>query len=311
MEKIILDVDTGVDDAMAIILALESKKFDMLGITTVNGNVSLNHVKDNTRRVLQLIGRTDVKVYAGAKEPYVREAVNSEYVHGKDGLGHSLEDMEITMEIEDTFAPDFMIEAVKKHPGEVTLVCVGPLTNLALAIKKDASFLKDVKRVVIMGGSVKDAGMGNVSAAAEFNIFADAEAAKIVFHQGLDLTMVSLDVSDYTFIEESHLEELRGTKYYKFIEKATRVAMEHGENITGKRATQLHDPLTVGYLLDPSYIELRDAYVDVETKGEITYGQTLADYHNKTGKTPNVKVCVSADSERFVRDFVDLLKACK
>ncbi len=136
MEKIILDVDTGIDDALAILYAIESKRLDILGITTVNGNVPLDFVTKNTLKILQLADRRDIKVYPGAKEPYLREAEHEYHVHGTDGIGNALDDMEVTMELETSFAPDFIIESVKKYPGEVTLVMVGPLTNLAFALKK-------------------------------------------------------------------------------------------------------------------------------------------------------------------------------
>ena len=308
MEKIILDVDTGIDDALAILYAVESKKLDILGITTVNGNVPLDFVTTNTRKVLQLADRTDVKVYPGAREPYLREVEHEYHVHGTDGIGNALDDMEVTMELEDTFAPDFIIDTVKAHPGEVTLVMVGPVTNLALAIKKAPEISKLIKRLVIMGGIVSRGGMGNKLPTSEFNICADAEAAKVVFHRGLNITMVSLDVTHQTLIDLEKINELEGTKYFDFVKDSTEVYRGYGEKLYGKNQCSLHDPLTIGYVLDETYIETKEVYVDVETKSELSYGQTIADFRGQVGKEPNMKVCLSVDSERFVNDFIEILK---
>src|SRR5699024_10193381 len=275
MEKIILDVDTGIDDALAILYAVESKKLDILGITTVNGNVPLDFVTTNTRKVLQLADRTDVKVYPGAREPYLREVEHEYHVHGTDGIGNALDDMEVTMELEDTFAPDFIIDTVKAHPGEVTLVMVGPVTNLALAIKKAPEISKLIKRLVIMCGIVSRGGMGNKLPTSEFNIFADAEAAKVVFHRGLDITMVSLDVTHQTLIDLEKINELEGPKYFDFVTEYTEMYRGYGEKLYGKNQCSLHDPLTIGYVLDETYIETKEVYVDVETKSELSYGQTI------------------------------------
>ena len=307
MEKIILDVDTGIDDAMAILYALESKKLDILGITTVNGNVPLDFVTKNTLKVLQLAEREDIKVYPGAEEPYLREVEHEFHVHGTDGIGNALDDMEVTKELEDTFAPDFIIESAKKHAGELTLVMVGSLTNLALALKKAPEIKTMIKRLVIMGGLVSNAGRGNKLPTSEFNIFADAEAAKVVFHKGLDITMVSLDVTHQTMLDLEKINELQGTKYYNFIKDSTKIYRDYGEKLHGRNECSLHDPLTIGYVLDETYLETEAVYVDVETKSELSYGQTIADFRGQLGKEPNMKICLSVDAERFVNDFIETL----
>ncbi|CAM3440889.1 nucleoside hydrolase [Nosocomiicoccus ampullae] len=308
MEKIILDVDTGIDDALAILYAIESKKLDILGITTVNGNVPLDFVTKNTLKILQLADRRDIKVYPGAEEPYLREPEHEYHVHGTDGIGNALDDMEVTMELEDTFAADFIIDTVNKYPGEVTLVMVGPLTNLALAMKKSPGIKHKIKRLVLMGGIVSKAGYGNKLPTSEFNIFADAEAAKVVFHKGLDITMVSLDVTHQTQLNMDHINELEGTKYFDYVKDSTEIYRSYGEKLHGKNECSLHDPLTIGYVLDESYVETVPVYVDVEIQSPLSYGQTIADFRGQLGKEPNMKVCTAVDGERFVKDFIDTLK---
>lgn len=308
MEKIILDVDTGIDDALAILYAIESKRLDILGITTVNGNVPLDFVTKNTLKILQLADRRDIKVYPGAKEPYLREAEHEYHVHGTDGIGNALDDMEVTMKLETSFAPDFIIESVKKYPGKVTLVMVGPLTNLAFALKKAPEIKDKIKRLVLMGGIVSKAGYGNKLPTSEFNIFADAEAAKVVFHKGLDITMVSLDVTHQTKLDMSHINQLKGTKYFDYVKNSTEVYRLYGEKLYGKNECSLHDPLTIGYVLDETFLETVPVYVDVETQSPLSYGQTIADFRGQLGKSPNMKVCMGVDAKRFVDDFINTLK---
>lgn len=305
MEKVILDVDTGIDDALAILYAVESRSLDILGITAVNGNVPLQNVTKNTLKVLQLAGRQDIKVYPGASEPYLKEAQHVFHIHGKDGIGNALDDMKVESTEENLFAADFIIESVNKYPGEVTIILVGPLTNLALALKKAPDIAGLIKRIVVMGGAVDCP--GNITPAAEFNIHADAEAAKVVFHKGLDITLVGLDVTSQTMMDLSDIETLAGTKYYDFIKQSTDVYRKYGEELYGRNSCALHDPLTVGYVLDESLITTREVYTDVEITGELSYGQTIADFSNRLGKQSNMKVSLEVDSGRFVKHFIDTL----
>lgn len=304
MEKVILDVDTGIDDALAIIYAIESNQLDIKGITTVNGNVPLDYVTKNTFKVLELADSNDIPVYKGAVEPYVREPVHEFQVHGDDGIGNALDDLKVSKELEDTFAADFIIESAHKYKEELTLIMVGPLTNLALALKKDPGIKDMIGRVVIMGGVVSNAGRGNMLPTSEFNIFADAEAAKVVFHKGLDITLVSLDVTHQVMMTDEHVKQLEGTKYYDFVKNATDEYMDYGQKLYKRRQCALHDPLTVGYVLNPELIETEKYYVDVETASPLSYGQTICDFRGLLGKEPNVKVCLNVDSEQFLEHFL-------
>lgn len=307
MEKVILDVDTGIDDALAIIYAIESRQLDIQGITTVNGNVPLDYVTKNTLKVLKLADSNDIPIYEGAAEPYVREAVHEFKVHGGDGIGNALDDMAVSKELEETFAADFIIESAHKYKKGLTLIMVGPLTNLALALKKDPAIKDMIGRVVIMGGLVSNAGYGNMLPTSEFNIFADAEAAKVVFHKGLDITLVSLDVTHQVMMTDEHVEQLNGSPYYDFIKNATDEYMDYGLKLYNKRQCALHDPLTVGYVLDSSLLTTEKYYVDVETSSPLGYGQTICDFRGLLSKEPNVNICTGVDSARFLKDFIGTL----
>jgi purine nucleosidase len=307
MEKIIMDVDTGIDDALAILYSIESRQLDILGITTVNGNVPLDYVTKNTLKILALAGENDIPVHPGAVEPYLREAVHEFKVHGNDGIGNALDDMVVTKPLEDTFAADFIIESAREHKEELTLIMVGPLTNLALALKKAPEIKDMIGRVVIMGGVVSNAGYGNMLPTSEFNIFADAEAAKVVFHKGLDITLVSLDVTHQVMMTDEHVEKLKGTKYYDFVKDATDEYMDYGLRLYGKRQCALHDPLTVGYVLDPTLLQTEKYYVDIETSSPLSYGQTICDFRGLLGKEPNVSICLGVESGRFLEDFIGTL----
>ncbi|WP_182201521.1 nucleoside hydrolase [Paraliobacillus salinarum] len=311
MTKVILDVDTGIDDALAIIYGIESKKVDLVGITTVNGNVPLHMVNKNTRKVLQLIGRTDIQVYPGADRPLLREPEHEYRVHGTDGIGNALDDVHLEEAEDNMFAPDFIIEQAKKYKGDLTVILVGPVTNLALALRKEPKIAEWIKEVIIMGGLVSEAGKGNKLPNSEFNIFADAESAAIVFHSGLEVTLVSLDVTMKTFMNLEHIEKLKGTKYYDFVLNSTEVFRGFSQKRYKKNGCALHDPLTVGYFIDPSYIKTEKYFVDVETVSPLGYGQTICDFRNIWEKEPNVNICVDVDAERFVNDFIETLKQAK
>ncbi|MFD1039721.1 nucleoside hydrolase [Virgibacillus byunsanensis] len=308
MEKVILDVDTGIDDALAILLALESKQLDVLGITAVNGNVPLDYVMRNSKKVLKHMGNDEINVFRGASHPILKESFHEFRVHGADGLGGALQDIEVDETEPGIFAPDFIIEQVQKYPGEVTLIMVGPLTNLALALRKEPRLSKWVKQVVVMGGLISEGGQGNVLPTSEFNMFADAEAAKIVFHSGSPVKLVSLDVTMKTFLTKEHVEWLHGTKYYDFIKESTEIYRALSEQKIGINGCALHDPLTVGVVLDPTLVTTAKYFVDVETKSDLSYGQTICDFKNLWNQTPNVEICLTVDHERFITLFLDRVK---
>jgi inosine-uridine nucleoside N-ribohydrolase len=318
--KIIIDTDPGADDAMAILLALNSPELDVKALTVVAGNVVVHRGLENALKLVSLAGRCDIIVARGAQRPLAQKLVTAEFFHGKNGLG----DVELpapACSADARFAPDVIIELVHRYPHEITLVPVGPLTNIALAISKDPSIVPLVKEIVLMGGSISG---GNATAAAEANIFNDPEAAQVVFDAGWPLTMVGLNVTEKTLFTHANLEQLAKThgRENDFAVGVLRFMVDLAGRL-GADGTAMHDPLAVGAVIDRSLITTRDMRVDVETRGEHTRGETVASRHNSSDRKvlrgdlytidgiekvePNVHVAVESDAQRFIQLFISRL----
>lgn len=303
MEKIIIDTDPGVDDAIAILLALSAKeKLDVVALTTVNGNVGVDQVTKNAFKILDIAGRQDIPVYKGNEKPLQRENDHCEEFHGDDGLGNlAMKDSKRVPEAES--AVDFLIRKVREEKGEITLVPIGPLTNIAEAIQRDAEFVKNVKEVVIMGGAEHG---GNMSPHAEFNFWMDPEAAKIVFQAGFEkVTMVGLDATSYVFLDPvlRELLYLINTPVSRFIHKITRLYADGHWEIEKKLGCELCDVLTIAYLLDRNVVEKVDAFVDVETQGLCDGASVVYRTKYYPDKVKNCEVAVKADTKQFFRIF--------
>ncbi|ARK32235.1 nucleoside hydrolase [Halalkalibacter krulwichiae] len=307
--KLILDVDTGVDDALGIILAVKSRQFDILGITTTNGNVSLETATTNTCKILELLQvDREIPVIKGADQPLKREAFFEHRIHGNDGLGGALLNMKVTKEVTEGFAPDFIIEQVQAYPNEVTLVMTGPLTNLALAIERYPKLVNEVKEVIFMGGVVK--GVGNVTPTAEYNMYVDPEAAKAVMKAGIPrLTLVGLDVTRKALLNAAHVDRILDPKLREYVQASTADYTKRYFERNGVMACALHDPLAVGVALNKQIVETNAYYVDVEANSELCDGQTVCDFQNRLQKKANVQVCVDVDSEAFLNLFIETLNA--
>ncbi|NHN28594.1 nucleoside hydrolase [Paenibacillus agricola] len=306
-KKVILDVDTGVDDALGIILAVQSGEMDILGITTVNGNVSLDKATENTCKILQLLGvEEQIPVIKGAVKPLMRNTFFEHRVHGEDGLGGALSTMLVNKTETEGFGPDFIIEQVLQHPGEVTLVMTAPLTNLALALAKRPQLVHEVKEVIVMGGVVK--GFGNVTPVAEYNMYVDPEAARIVLHAGFPvLTLVGLDVTRQALLTDEHVTLLGDTPIGRYVLQSTSDYMKRYWERNQVKACALHDPLAVGVALRKDLVTTQAYYVDIETRSELCDGQTICDFQNRLKREPNVQVCVGVNSEAFLHLFVQTL----
>lgn len=307
MQKLIIDTDPGIDDALALLLALAAKdELDVTAITTVNGNVGVDQVTENVFRILDVAGRSDIPVYKGNGKPLMRENDNCEEFHGDDGLGN-LGFKEVPGTVKEESAVDFLIRKVREEKGEITLVPIGPLTNIAQAVQKDPEFARNVKEVVIMGGAEHG---GNMSPCAEFNFWTDPEAAKIVFQAGFErVTMVGLDATSYVFLSPTlrELLYLINTPVSRFIHKITRVYADGHWEIEKKLGCELCDVLTIAYLLDRNVVEKVDAFVDVETSG-LCDGMSVV-YRAKyyPDKKKNCEVAVKADKKRFFEIFFGYL----
>jgi purine nucleosidase len=316
-KKIIIDTDPGTDDAMALMLALNSPELDVRAITVVPGNVVLQQGLENALRMMSLANRCDIPVAAGAEHPLFQKLVTAEYWHGKNGLGN-IELPPSKCKVDGRFAPDLIIEMVHAAPHEITLVPIGPLTNIALAVEKDPSIAPLVKEVILMGGGITG---GNVTGAAEANIANDPEAAQIVFHAGWPVTMVGLDVSNKTLFTRKDLDQLGQTHgpISDFIYQVGKYLVDLSARF-GLEGTPMYDPLAVGVAIDSTLVTAPLMHVDVETRGEFTRGETVADRHGYVDHTvlqgnryvidgvdkpePNVKVCVDVDARRFVEMYV-------
>jgi purine nucleosidase len=324
-KKIILDTDPGTDDAMALMLALNSPELDVRAITVVPGNVTAAQGLENALRMVSLANRCDIPVAGGAQHPLFQKLITAEFWHGKNGLAN-IELPPSKCKVDARFGPDLIIELIHASPHEITLVPVGPLTNIALAVEKDPSIVPLVKEVILMGGSIKG---GNVNASAEANIYNDPEAAQIVFQAGWPLTMVGLDVGDKTLFTRKHLEQLGQTHgpVNDFIYGVTKFLVELAEKY-GDTGSPMYDPLAVGVAIDAALVTAPAMHVDVETRGEFTRGETVANRRDEIERNvlrhfpegdryviegldkvaPNAKVCIDVQADKFLQLFVSRMQ---
>jgi len=317
MQKLVLDVDTGTDDAVAIMLACEHPDLDLVGITTVNGNVPVAYCTENSLRVLDYIGRSEVPVYEGSATPLARRDFPvPRSQRPESGIhGDFLELPEARSTKQDEAAASYLVRRFKEaHEGgeELILVPTGPLTNIALALKLDPHFVNYVKRVVIMGGGHA---VGNVTPAAEFNIWADPEAADVVFEAGFtDLTLVPLDATHEALVSLADCAALR--KLGSPAGDATATVVER--RIDGYDRTQpmkesgaapVHDALCVAALVEPTIIDTHRVHVSVETAGPKTVGRTVMDTHHRGSAPPNMAVAFGANRQMFVDMLLGVFKA--
>lgn len=269
----IIDTDPGVDDALALLLAMRSPELKIEGITSVAGNVPLELTLPNALRMVEIAGRTDIPVAAGAKAPLLRRLVTAAYAHGENGLGGAVFPEPKIKPIAEP-AAEFIRQIVRNYPGEVTLIPIGPMTNIATALNLDSELAALVRGIVMMGGSLSG---GNITPAAEFNIYVDPEAARIVFQSGIPITMVGLDATRKTSLTEDHVRTLEATQnpVSQAAAKIGRNSIKHNREQGFLVGPNMHDSLAIAAFLDPSILKLKEYYVDVETTGELTAGETL------------------------------------
>lgn len=306
--KIIIDTDPGVDDSMAILFALSSPELDLLGLTAVFGNGQVVQLAQNAIHVLDVAGRSDIPVAVGAGEPLARAyRGRGRMVHGEDGLGNIFLSAPTRRPVASS-AAQFIVETVMRQPGEVTLIAVGPLTNVALAVRLEPRLVSAVKQIIIMGGAAFCP--GNASPVAEANIFNDPEAARIVFAAGWPLTMVGLDVTTQTIMTPVYLEELAktGNARTDFIGRIVPFYLNFHREANGVEGIFTHDPSAIAYALEPSLFKTRRAPVFVETLGQCA-GQTVADLRHQWIKEPAIDICTEVDSVGLLELFKARLSA--
>jgi purine nucleosidase len=338
---ILVDCDTGIDDSLALLYAAASPDCDLLAVTCTAGNVDARQVAENTRAVLELAGRTDVEVALGRETPLERALVTTPETHGPRGIGYA-ELPTATMPLSRRFAPDLIVEEACRREGELTLVTLAPLTNVALAVLREPELPYLLKRLVIMGGSYRSA--GNTAPTTEWNVSVDPEAARIVFDAfGAAATVgapghgrgarrrfaprpvaFGLDVTERAKLLPAHLADLAEragcapdgsiadgavNPVVRYLADALRFYMEFHSRYDGFYGAFVHDPFALAATLDPTLIRTEAVPVDVELTGRLTTGETVADWRRTWGRPPNVDVGVAADADRFFERFVERVGA--
>jgi purine nucleosidase len=306
--KLLFDVDTGIDDSLALLFALSHPDVEVVAIGTVAGNVEVDKCTENSLKVVKLRDRTDIPVARGCSRPLVQPLHTAAYVHGNDGLGNSglpPSGLRATGE----HAVEQMIRLARENPGEMTLVAVGPMTNVAVALAREPELPRLIRRVVTMGGAFTYP--GNTSPLAEFNIWVDPEAARSVFEAGFNLTIVPLDATMQTLLTDEHINRLGSGAVASFVRTVTNAAMDRSLQRRGRRAFAMHDPLATAIALDPTLmVDAPEVPVTVETGGLWTRGFTVAD--RRLGKPEVVPpgratICLKPDAERFFDLYLSAL----
>jgi inosine-uridine nucleoside N-ribohydrolase len=320
-KRVVIDTDSGVDDALALLLALSSPELQVEAISTVSGNVPLDQATKNAALILSLLDSKPQLILArGAAEPLEKELITAQSIHGWDGLGElnrfKTSDgtprypyPQLPQDLPN--ATEVLLDLLKRYPDELGLITLGPLTNLAEALRADEKRVKRLREVVIMGGAIR--ACGNIRPAAEFNIFVDPHAAQRVFQSGLAIKLVPLDVTERVSLGPMEIENLAQDMdegLGRFLCDVTSKAMEYMKQKRGMEAILLHDPVAIGVAIDPSMVETTLLYVDVETHEGITQGMTLADLRAIRGdlkQPPNLHVALEIDTELFLAFFKERL----
>lgn len=297
MKRILIDCDPGHDDMMAIMLACASAELELAGVTTVAGNQTGEKTYRNALRTLTLIGRTDIPVARGADKPLLRKITVAPEIHGVSGLdGADLPEPSFKGVAET--AASFIVRTLMGSRDPLTLVPTGPLTNVALALLEEPKLAGKLERIVLMGGAVADS---NISPAAEFNIYVDPEAAKIVFASGIPLVMVGLDVTNKALLSFDDIDEMASWKgrVSRVVAPLLRFFAQANRDIFGFAGAPLHDALAVAHVLRPEVIRTRRMNVEIETTGEHTRGRTVADVYGISGRAPNAEVALEVNLPLF------------
>jgi purine nucleosidase len=305
MRRVIVDCDPGVDDAIALLMAIASPELEILGITTVAGNVPLALTQKNARKICELAKRPDLRVYAGCPRPILRSLATAEEVHGTMGL-EGAELPEPILPLQSQHGVDFLIETLIHASEPITLAMLGPLTNLAIALVKAPQIRDHIQEVVIMGGAMT---YGNVTPSAEFNFYVDPHAAQIVFTSGMTLRLIGLDVTHQTIATPERLATIRAVGDPIGVTAASLLSHYSAHDIQryGFEGAPLHDPCVIAYLLKPELFQACDRFVEIETISEQSIGRTIVDWWQSTPNPPNAKIISAIDVSRFYELLCDRL----
>ena len=302
--RVILDTDPGIDDSLAILLTLSSPEVELLGVSVTGGNCSLSDGVRNALSVLALAGRPDIPVYPGVAVPLIRPPYTAPETHGDAGLGYArLPDSPRPPAKE--HAVDMLIREIMGAPGEITLVAVAPLTNVAMAIRKEPCIAQAVREVIIMGGALSVE--GNATPLAEFNFFVDPHAAHIVLHSGMPITLIPWDITRDVLLTQAHVDRLLevGSPISSFISEATRFYIEFHQAYFGYAGCSINDPAALALAFLPDLAETRRIHVDVEIASELTIAKSVGDFLGARGLEPNVRAVLEFATQRFLRLFVE------
>ena len=301
---VVLDVDTGVDDALAIMLAVRSAELTVVGITTVSGNVPVGQCTANTLLTLEMLDAPSVPVVSGAAAPLAREGFSAAEVHGTDGLGNVTARYPRPAREAAQGAVDFLLAMIRRFPDELTLVATGPLTNVAMAIRQDREAMRGLHGITVMGGAIRVP--GNVGPTTEFNFAVDPEAAAIVLGAGFPLRLVPLDVTEQVVLGRQMVEGGMGIgKRQAFVRDITAATIAFHREYEGIDGMFLHDPLAVGVVADPSLVRMQPMPVAIERRGELTAGMAVADLRRRSQATPTATVCLEVEAARFLHMFAE------
>ncbi len=305
MKKVLLDCDPGHDDMIAIMLAATREEIELIGITTVAGNQTGDKTFENALKTLTLINRKDIKVARGFDKPILRELITAPKIHGVSGLdGANLPKPRV--ESLRIHAVDFIVEKLLKSNEKIYLVSTGPLTNIAISLIKEPKIKEKIEKIVLMGGAIFDS---NITPAAEFNIYVDPEAAKIVFNSDVPIVMVGLDVTNkalITFEDIEKIEKMNG-KVSSVVGPLLRFFANANKDFFGFNGAPIHDALTIAYLVDETVLTLKDYFVDIEIQGELTRGRTVVDTYRVLKRKPNASVAVDLDLIKFKKMIFNMI----
>ncbi len=306
-KRIILDTDPGIDDSLAILLALASPEISLEGLSVVHGNSSTEQGTNNALSVLELAKASHIPVYRGCELPLVQPSLLAPETHGDHGIGYAKLPAPLNLP-QVQKGSDYLIEKIMSSPGEITLVCIGPLTNLALAIRQEPRIVENVKEVFIMGGAIRHE--GNTTPLAEFNTYVDPHAAHIVFHSGMPITFTPLDVTYQCIFLKDDLNRLLKIEspITKFISDATRFYMEFHDEYQKIDGCVINDPLTMALTFMPELCDYQELYVDVDLSGGVSMGNTFADFYKMTKKSANMKVALGVHPRGFMELFLERME---
>ena len=306
-KRLLIDADPGIDDALAILLALAAPDLRLEGITIVPGNCSSQDGSRNARKVLNLVGKHHIPVARGVERPLIQPLVIASETHGPTGLGYA-ETPEPQQPEDPRHAVDLLIEAALASPGEYTLVAIGPLTNLALALRREPRLSGAFSQVIHMGGAIHTG--GNVTPQAEFNVWCDPHAAHIVYHAGLPLTLVPLDVTYQCVLRQKHVDHLLQFKspVSRFIAGATRFYIEFHHEYQAIDGCIINDPLALALTFAPELVSCEEIYVDVDIAGGVSMGKTMGYFYKMGQDAPNMRVAMSVKPDAFLDLFIDRME---